>query len=119
MKKKYFVNLPFPGVLSVAVVAENPSQALEIGRKRLSSFSEAEIGGAAIMGVPEVVYGDSITIEGEEYTRIYIDAQDFAELLTALQPMQVYRLGDRLIYRKKTGQLRYSFIYNVFESRPL
>lgn len=43
-KKKYFVNIPFSGSLSVAVVAENEQQAMEIGRKRLDAFTDAEIG---------------------------------------------------------------------------
>ena len=43
-KKKYFVNIPFSGSLSVAVVAENEQQAIEIGRKRLDAFTDAEIG---------------------------------------------------------------------------
>lgn len=48
-KKKYFVNIPFSGSLSVAVVAEN-EQAIEIGRKRL----DAEIGQEAQFGHLEI-----------------------------------------------------------------
>ena len=43
-KKKYFVNVPFSGSLSVAVVAENEAQAMEIGRERIEAFTDAEIG---------------------------------------------------------------------------
>jgi hypothetical protein len=53
--KKYFVNLPFSGSLSVAVVAENEAQALEIGRKRLEAFTDAEIGQEAQFGYLEVI----------------------------------------------------------------
>ena len=53
-KKKYFVNLPFSGSLSVAVVAENEKQAMEIGRKRLDAFTDAEIGLEAQFGHLEV-----------------------------------------------------------------
>lgn len=49
-KKKYFVNIPFSGSLSVAVVAENEQQAIEIGRKRLDAFTDAEIGQGAQFG---------------------------------------------------------------------
>lgn len=52
---KYFVNLPFSGSLSVAVVAENEQQAIEIGRKRLDAFTDAEIGQEAQFGHLEVI----------------------------------------------------------------
>lgn len=53
-KKKYFVNIPFSGLLSVAVVAEDEQQAMEIGRKRLDAFTDAEIGQDAQFGHLEV-----------------------------------------------------------------
>lgn len=53
-KKKYFVNLPFSGSLSVAVMAENEQQAMEIGRKRLDAFTDAEIGQEAQFGHLEI-----------------------------------------------------------------
>ena len=53
-KKKYFVNIPFSGSLSVAVVAEDEQQAIEIGRKRLDAFTDAEIGQEAQFGNLEI-----------------------------------------------------------------
>ena len=53
-EKKYFVNILFSGSLSVAVVAENEQQAIEIGRKRLEAFTDAEIGQEAQFGHLEV-----------------------------------------------------------------
>lgn len=53
-KKKFFVNIPFSGSLSVAVVADNEAQALEIGRKRLEAFTDAEIGQEAQFGHLEI-----------------------------------------------------------------
>lgn len=53
-KKKYFVNVPFSGSLSVAVVAENEQQVMEIGRESIDAFTDAEIGQEAQFGNLEI-----------------------------------------------------------------